>query len=104
MLQRLLMLVLVFLAATTLRRLFSQRGTPTAQPGRPDSGPRGANVPPRDNSADDRMVRDRVCNTFLPASKALTVRQAGEVHYFCSETCRSRFLGSEPGAAKAGVR
>ena len=38
------------------------------------------------------LVRDRVCNTFLPRDRALTVEQDGATHHFCSETCRSRFL------------
>lgn len=42
-----------------------------------------------------RMVRDRVCNTFVPVDSALTVRRGGSLHYFCSERCRERFL-AEP--------
>ncbi len=39
-----------------------------------------------------RMVRDRICNTFLPAESALTLKQDGSLHYFCSSRCRDRFL------------
>ena len=42
------------------------------------------------------MVRDRVCNTFLPRTSALAERVGGETHYFCSESCRLRFLGGNP--------
>jgi YHS domain-containing protein len=38
------------------------------------------------------MVRDRVCETFLPRSRAILVVHEGEEHFFCSEGCRSRFL------------
>ena len=38
------------------------------------------------------MVRDRVCNTFLPRSRALLVTVDGHEHCFCSERCRARFL------------
>jgi len=38
------------------------------------------------------MVRDKVCNTFLPRDKALEVTARGETHFFCSAECRSRFL------------
>jgi len=38
------------------------------------------------------MVRDRVCNTFLPRARALETRVGDETHFFCSELCRSRFL------------
>ena len=37
------------------------------------------------------MVRDRVCNTFLPRSHALVVRSGAEELYFCSETCRNQW-------------
>ena len=53
--------------------------------------PRGAgatSAPP----ARDTMVRDRVCNTFLPRDRALSTRVGDETHFFCSEACRSRFL------------
>ncbi|MBZ5639663.1 MAG: hypothetical protein LAO51_13035 [Acidobacteriia bacterium] len=38
------------------------------------------------------MVRDRICQTFLPKSRALTVRQGAEELFFCSEACRAAFL------------
>ncbi len=38
------------------------------------------------------MVRDRICQTFLPKSRALTVRQGDEEHFFCSDGCREAFL------------
>ena len=41
-----------------------------------------------------RMVRDRVCNKFLPRSSALTLQVDSEEHYFCSEACRDRFLNN----------
>jgi hypothetical protein len=41
------------------------------------------------------MVRDRVCNTFLPRSRALRLEDGSEEHFFCSETCRDRFLAEK---------
>ena len=38
------------------------------------------------------MVRDHVCNTFLPKTRALTTRVGSDEHYFCSEKCREEFL------------
>jgi YHS domain-containing protein len=49
--------------------------------------------------SEESMVRDRVCNTFLPRSRALETRVDDETHYFCSEACRRRFLEGA-GAAK----
>ena len=40
----------------------------------------------------EAMVRDRVCNTFLPRSKALLEQDDRGEHFFCSETCRNKFL------------
>ena len=47
------------------------------------------------------MVRDRVCNTFLPRSRALSLKSGSEEHFFCSERCRDVFLGcsARPGSA-----
>jgi hypothetical protein len=36
------------------------------------------------------LVRDRVCNTFLPRDRALTVVVAGREEHFCSAACRDR--------------
>ena len=48
------------------------------------------------------MVRDRVCNTFVPRSSALVERVGSETHYFCSESCRIRFLGDRTAATAGG--
>ena len=45
------------------------------------------------------MVRDRVCNTFLPRSLAVEARVGPTTHYFCSQACRARFL-RESGAVE----
>ena len=45
------------------------------------------------------MVRDRVCNTFLPRAKALRLESGAEEHFFCSEACRDRFLAQKRGPA-----
>jgi YHS domain-containing protein len=49
-----------------------------------------------------RMVRDRVCQTFLPEDRALKLASGSEVHYFCSPACRERFLASRTGRRAAG--
>jgi hypothetical protein len=55
--------------------------------------------PSRARVSEGSMVRDRVCNTFLPRSRALEASLGDETHFFCSEACRSRFL-RESGAAE----
>lgn len=85
MIRRLLVLLLVVGATVWwLRRLLA----PAA---RRAPRPRRVEPPARDEG---RMVRDRVCNTFLPLSRALVERVAGEEHFFCSESCRRQYLAS----------
>jgi YHS domain-containing protein len=55
------------------------------QPRRPPAGPGDRREP-------ERLVRDRVCNTFLPPASALSIEHDGVQHYFCSPACRDRFL------------
>ena len=83
-------LFLLFLALAFFwwvgRLLRAARGR---SPARPRSGPAGA------DPSEGRMVRDRVCNTFIPEGKALRLQVEGEEHFFCSESCRDRFLSGE---------
>jgi len=44
---------------------------------------------PRPGPATD-MVRDRVCDTFLPRSRALVAVVDGREQHFCSAKCRDR--------------
>lgn len=71
----LLRMVFRFLAA--LVRGWS--GVPAARQG-PSPEPRGD------------LVRDRVCNTFVPRSRALAATVAGEAQHFCSVGCRDAAL------------
>ena len=38
------------------------------------------------------LVRDRVCNTFLPRDRALTALVHGHEEHFCSAACRDQAL------------
>ncbi|HEV7498735.1 MAG TPA: hypothetical protein VGQ33_01975 [Vicinamibacteria bacterium] len=40
------------------------------------------------------MVRDRVCDTFLPRARALVETVDGRERYFCSRECRDRARGA----------
>ncbi len=55
-----------------------------SRPARPPM--RGATV------GSGKMVRDRVCNTFLLETRALRTHIAGDDYFFCSPTCREQFL------------
>jgi len=56
-----------------------------------------AGRPPRDpvTRASGRMVRDRVCQTFIAEETALQLREGEEVRYFCSPACRDRYLAQQ---------
>lgn len=48
-------------------------------------------VPPR-NKPSGLMVKDDICNTYLPRENAIKEIQEGKEYYFCSETCRQKYL------------
>lgn len=52
----------------------------------------GAQTGPRQVKDLGPMVRDRICNTYLPKTRALTASVDSREHYFCSEKCRREFL------------
>lgn len=75
-------LAILFLVRLALRFLAAVfRGATTPAPGERRQVPVSAD-----------LVRDRVCNTFLPRSSALIAAVNGETAFFCSETCRDRAL------------
>ena len=79
MIRRLLWLFLLVLGWLLLRRTVARPAPPR----------RRAGEAPRDEGS---MVRDRVCETFVPRSRAILVLHGGQEHFFCSEGCRTRFL------------
>ncbi len=40
----------------------------------------------------DEMVKDPVCQVYVPMREAVSKVIQGERHYFCSEECRNRFM------------
>lgn len=57
------------------------------------TGLRGAPEPPRGAPAvGHELVRDRVCNTFLPRERALRALVGGHEEHFCSAACRDKAL------------
>jgi len=40
------------------------------------------------------MVKDEVCNTYLPQEDALQEKLNGKDYFFCSEACRKKFLAA----------
>ena len=48
----------------------------------------GGRRPPR---AAEQLVRDPVCGTYLPRTRALTTGSGAALRYFCSEQCREAY-------------
>jgi uncharacterized protein len=48
--------------------------------------------PPPPKQASGLMVKDEVCNTYLPKEDAIKEVREGKEHYFCSTSCRQKFL------------
>jgi YHS domain-containing protein len=48
--------------------------------------------PDEDGRIDDEMVKDPVCETYVPRSIAIARKHRGVVHYFCSEQCANEFF------------
>jgi YHS domain-containing protein len=46
--------------------------------------------PPRRLSGN--MVKDEVCNTYLPQEDAVRANVDGTDHFFCSRECRDKFV------------
>jgi YHS domain-containing protein len=83
--RRIIVILALGLLIYLIRRLQSRGKEP-----RPQSGPTPPDRP-------ERLVRDRVCNTFLPPAAALCLDRDGVRHFFCSPTCRDKFLESADG-------
>lgn len=63
---------------------------------KPAAGSAARRSVPEDAAADP-MVRDRVCNTFLPRSRAITAGSGENELFFCSEACREKHFASQKG-------
>jgi len=47
----------------------------------------------------DELVRDRVCNTFVPRDRAVRILVGGHEEHFCSSVCAQRALSESAGNA-----
>jgi len=58
----------------------------------------GLREPPAAGPSGVEMVRDRVCNTFLPRERAFTANVGGREMHCCSAACRDRALALPTGS------
>ena len=85
----LIILYCVRLVSRSLGRLFGPGGGVRRSGGAPG---------PRSRPAED-LVHDRICNTHVPRSRALTSKIGGREEHFCSEACRDRARAAEARAS-----
>ena len=83
-----MLLFVRFLAILLLLRLALRAFFPGRRPGPP--------APGREAGGD--LVRDRVCNTFVPRDRALVARLGTKQEFFCSSACRERALAESRAA------
>ncbi|MFP4081444.1 MAG: YHS domain-containing protein [Candidatus Aminicenantes bacterium] len=43
-------------------------------------------------SGSGMMVKDEICNTYIPEEDAVKEIHQGKEYYFCSQECRKKFL------------
>ncbi len=56
------------------------------------AGQRIAKAGEEQSRIDDVMVKDPYCSVYFPKRDGVHLRFKGEDLYFCSETCRDKFL------------
>jgi len=55
-------------------------------------------LPPAGAPRRDELVKDPVCETYVPMSRAIRVEAGGKATFFCSPECAARFQRGEPRA------
>ena len=51
--------------------------------------------PPKSKQTSGLMVKDVICNTYLPQEDAIKEIMEGKEYFFCSKECRLKFLESK---------
>ena len=78
---RFLFIVFVLYLIYAVVRFFQSMGK--SMPSRNEKGP-----------AQGTMVKDEVCNMYLPRDEAVRDVHNGKEHFFCSDECRKKFLAA----------
>ncbi|MBU0485094.1 MAG: YHS domain-containing protein [Proteobacteria bacterium] len=81
---RILILGLLFYI---LYRLLFGRGKKTAQ--------RHDTTQGQTLAAQDVLIEDPICHTYIPKKKAVVLNRGKQTYYFCCEKCRETFITEE---------
>jgi len=49
---------------------------------------------------EDELVKDPMCNIYVPKSKAIKAKINGQIHYFCSKECKKNYIKQLKGGRK----
>jgi hypothetical protein len=86
-------IVLTIVVNLIWRALTSRRGPPATPDGSGAGRSRSGRAAERLGGA---LVRDPHCGTYIMQSRALRLGSGGDVHYFCSDTCRAAYQAAHP--------
>jgi len=78
---RLILLAAIFYLIYQVVKFFQAIGEAASKPDNP--GPK--------SEKRKIMVKDEVCNTYIPEDEAIKENHQGKTFYFCSEECRNKF-------------
>jgi uncharacterized protein len=78
---RLIFYAIVFYIAYAIIRFFQKQGNKSSGSTAQDS-----------KRTQGLMVKDEICNTYVPREDALLEVREGKEHFFCSAECRRKFL------------
>ncbi|MCI4444760.1 MAG: YHS domain-containing protein [Candidatus Aminicenantes bacterium] len=81
---RLILLAIIFYLIYQVVKFFQAIGEAASKPANP--GPK--------SEKRKIMVKDEVCNTYIPEDEAIKEHHDGKTFYFCSEECHKKFLNS----------
>ena len=88
-------LIVLFVLRLLLRAIFPRGiGAPGAA-----GGPRRT----RTERIGGELVRDPQCGTYIPKARAVVSGTGSKALYFCSTTCRDKFLSAEASSHKASA-
>jgi hypothetical protein len=90
-----MMRLLVWLALLVIGWLFARSFARSLLGGSADAAKFRRERERTETGRTEQLVRDRVCDTYLPRSRAIRhVDPDGSERFFCSEACRQKHLAS----------
>lgn len=93
-----IIILIIFFTVRYLRKRISADAVDKAKGSVKGAGGRSVRSEPdarqgkrRDSGADEEMVLDPVCKSYVPISSAVRLDVDGQTEYFCSPECAKKF-------------